>query len=253
MTDFFSSLVDRAAGRAPVLDRRIAPRFEPPRGRSNTPESISQDSTIQPAIDEIFKETSRLEVPPRARKAIAPTESPRVQQSNVPKSSLKENPAPIRSTRAETKSTEPPRAIAKMEQILEPVAHAAARPPQAKSAVSEAAPERKSTASVAPRESDKPARASTPDSVSPVAKSTNRVAPSSPANSPSAIRPKVTPRAPQVVVQRERSAAATIQVTIGRIEVRAAGPGSSPTTSRSPSGPKLSLEDYLKNRAGGSR
>jgi hypothetical protein len=45
----------------------------------------------------------------------------------------------------------------------------------------------------------------------------------------------------------------TIQVTIGRIEVRAVMPSPPPARQRSaPSTPKLSLQDYLKSRSGGN-
>ena len=43
----------------------------------------------------------------------------------------------------------------------------------------------------------------------------------------------------------------TIQVTIGRVEVRAIAPPPSPRQPPQPSVPKLSLEDYLKSRSGG--
>jgi hypothetical protein len=43
----------------------------------------------------------------------------------------------------------------------------------------------------------------------------------------------------------------TIQVTIGRVEVRATLPAS-PRVAR-PTAPKLSLDDYLKSRGGGAK
>lgn len=47
---------------------------------------------------------------------------------------------------------------------------------------------------------------------------------------------------------------APVQVTIGRIEVRASPPAANrPPVRRPPAGPKLSLDDYLKGRRGGSR
>jgi hypothetical protein len=251
MSDFFTSLVDRAAGRAPSLERRIPPRFEPSRGRSSTPENIAQDATVQPAIEEIFQETSRLEVAPPRRKTMAPVESPRDAESGI-KPGAKEKTAEMRDIPAQSKSPEPVRAIAKVERIVEPVAPVAPRVVQAKPAPIEPPPiERITNASVTPRESDNSSRVSSPR-VAPAIGPQSRMSPVTARSNPTpAIQPRITPRAPQVIVQRERSAAPTIQVTIGRIEVRAAAaPGTSSATSR-PSGPKLSLEDYLKNR--GSR
>jgi len=249
MSDFFSSLMDRAAGRAPSLDRRIPPRFEPQRGRSGTPESVAQDATVQPAIEEIFQEAGRLEAAPTRRRTTQPVESPRAAEPAI-KPGAKEKAAEIRDIPPQSQPPEPVRALAKVDRIVEPAAPVAPRPVQAKTAPIGPAPiEKRTSTSVTPRESDKPTRVLSP-SVAPTIEARNRMPPTARSNPASAIQPRITPRAPQVIVQRERSIAPTIQVTIGRIEVRAAASGASIAGSR-PSGPKLSLEDYLKNR--GSR
>jgi hypothetical protein len=56
------------------------------------------------------------------------------------------------------------------------------------------------------------------------------------------------------IMQGKALAVPTIQVTIGRIEVRAIMPPAVPTTRAvRPVAPKLSLEDYLRSRAGGGK
>jgi hypothetical protein len=262
MSDFFSSLVDRAAGRGPLLDRRIPPHFELPRGRSTAPESIAQDSTIQPAIEEIFQETRRLEAVPPPRKTPEPPELPDppralsavAKPSPVAKPRPIEKPAEVRETSAPSKRADPPRVITKVERVVEPVAPVGSRAAVKPGGIEPLAAGNPN-AGGAPLADGKSERTGQPRAVSPAVEVRTRVKQQAArATPPTAIQPRVAARAPQVIVQRERSAAATVQVTIGRIEIRAAGgAGSSAATSRPSSGPKLSLEDYLRNRAGGSR
>lgn len=54
-------------------------------------------------------------------------------------------------------------------------------------------------------------------------------------------------------VDAPESSAPGIRVTIGRIEVRAITPPPARRTEPARSGPKLSLDDYLKQRTGGRR
>lgn len=48
-------------------------------------------------------------------------------------------------------------------------------------------------------------------------------------------------------------AAPSVSISIGRVEIRAAQPGAASTRAAKPTGPKLSLDDYLHGRSGGSR
>ena len=68
-------------------------------------------------------------------------------------------------------------------------------------------------------------------------------------------RPVVSSPRPQAEIMRGKALAVpTIQVTIGRIEVRATMPPAVPTSRAvRPVAPKLSLEDYLRSRAGGGK
>jgi hypothetical protein len=69
--------------------------------------------------------------------------------------------------------------------------------------------------------------------------------PPSPISPPPPIPPSLHPPLPP-------SPSSTIQVTIGRIEVRFTSPTPSPKRARAAqSGPALSLQDYLKQRQGG--
>lgn len=78
---------------------------------------------------------------------------------------------------------------------------------------------------------------------------------------PPALLPVMRPPLPVVrsmrsmpVVGREPAPPApTIQVTIGRIEVRATPPTAAPARAARPATPKLSLEDYLRSRSGGAQ
>ncbi len=252
MSDFFSGLVDRAVGRAPMIDSRIPPRFEPPRGKGPSV-GLAEDAHAE--IDEIIAQTSQLAIaPPHRRKAIEPQDDAPTVQSKLSAPVSKEKTQPVREPRVEPKAAaQPPRAIAKVEKIIEPPIAPRTQPPVQKPSTIETRVA-KSPTLVASREIAKPPQQSKSVPASP-AREQNPISPASArATAQPVIRPKVTPRAPQVIVQREPSPAPTIQVTIGRIEVRAAsGASSSSSAAPRPAGPKLNLEDYLKNRAGGSR
>jgi hypothetical protein len=45
----------------------------------------------------------------------------------------------------------------------------------------------------------------------------------------------------------------SVSISIGRVEIRAAQPGAPSSRAAKPAGPKLSLDDYLRGRSGGSR
>jgi hypothetical protein len=63
--------------------------------------------------------------------------------------------------------------------------------------------------------------------------------------------PRVRPAA--AVTQQRQPGPPTIHVTIGRVEVRAVPPPPVATRPQRPTGPRLSLDDYLKLRAGGGK
>lgn len=254
MSDFLSGLVDRAAGRAPVLERRIAPRFEPPRDRMG----LGQDPMVQPPLEEIFEETSELQsAPPRRRKVAVQRDNEKAAESRNPAPLLPVSKAsPGRENRTES-SINPPKAAEKVERV------------SADSSTVERSLDRISTT-----RRDEPVRPAKPLATPSIAADRakldyvrsarpNAALPAQERGTFSkvegrpilqpVIRPAVTPRAPQVIVQRERKSAPTIQVTIGRIEVRTASGPAAPSPAPRSGGPKLNLEDYLKSRGGGSR
>jgi hypothetical protein len=69
----------------------------------------------------------------------------------------------------------------------------------------------------------------------------------------SLIQPAHRPTSPIVVSPQAVPAEQTIHVTIGRIEVRAAPPPTTPARPKSAPAPTMSLEDYLRSRSGGQR
>jgi hypothetical protein len=81
------------------------------------------------------------------------------------------------------------------------------------------------------------------------------------APAPVIVKPRVAPapaalasaQAPTQPEPATPEPAPIIQVTIGRIEVRATPPPSQPARGARPAGPALSLDEYLRSRSGGSR
>jgi hypothetical protein len=72
----------------------------------------------------------------------------------------------------------------------------------------------------------------------------------------SQVTPDVVPKTPTLIESTARETLApTIRISIGRIEVRAIMPSveSMPRTKSSPPAPRLTLEDYLKQRNEGKR
>jgi hypothetical protein len=71
---------------------------------------------------------------------------------------------------------------------------------------------------------------------------------------PASIRPRRTAESPDLPLRQASSnEPPAIHISIGRIEVRAVMPQKTTPKITSPSAAKLSLEDYLKQRNGGTR
>jgi hypothetical protein len=73
-----------------------------------------------------------------------------------------------------------------------------------------------------------------------------------------ALLPPASPMLPSMrrqpaIVRNTAPVAPTIQVTIGRIEVRANAPAATSARTTRPAAPKLNLEDYLRSRSGGTK
>ncbi|HEU5330776.1 MAG TPA: hypothetical protein VFU78_21970, partial [Thermomicrobiales bacterium] len=94
-----------------------------------------------------------------------------------------------------------------------------------------------------------------PAQPAPLTPSTQRILPSSPRQAILAqpqVRPLTVPTPAPRPSEPQREAAPSIQVTIGRVEVRAV-PAETPARAARPAPPTLSLEDYLRQRNGGRR
>ncbi|HEV2777780.1 MAG TPA: hypothetical protein VGX25_00110, partial [Actinophytocola sp.] len=67
--------------------------------------------------------------------------------------------------------------------------------------------------------------------------------------------PPVRPAAPRIPVVPRRAPVAepTVHISIGRVEVRATAEPGAPSRAPASGRPRLSLDDYLRGRAGGDR
>lgn len=265
MSDFLSGLLDRAFERAPMLERRRPSRFEPPTDVDGKPFVGARQLPEDQASDDV--ETFDVADGPARRPTLLPPRQPRrLEAAELPGEIAREprNPAA---------EAEPPRAIGTIgEKDVE-----RARPVGAPATSSAREASRSAEAPVVDRDTAA-SRVALPDARPPVVRPpvanadsagerriqqdpSNRgePAPARPAKSvvastrESVLRPvSVTTRSPQVPFTRRESAEPTIEVTIGRIEVRAvSAPPTTPGRAGRPASPKLTLEDYLKSRGRG--
>jgi len=272
MSDFLSSLVDRALGRGPVLQRRRASFFEP------TTDAIAIDVplSIEPQPAEVSARMTGAGAPPAA---LEPASSARAQvaassretssavqrpsaehaASSVPR----EGPPEPRTPSAPVQAV-PPRGV---ETIVERVVERAGRPGVAEGSRVDPSQIRSAPTTLTVRSVPTVADgaiASGPMSVPGSREaSSRREAPALRELPVPRIEPSGEPQAPRVVPRPElrmpewgRDAAPpapTIQVTIGRIEIRAMPSPTAPARGKGPAAPRLSLEDYLRLRGGGAR
>jgi hypothetical protein len=289
MSDFLSDLLDRAWGRAPVLQRRRPSRFEAHDGRdgqlSAPVNRISEDPV---AAVEAVPDVADAPGPLQRTDPVAPRQRSRPAVSEV-------NERPEEPTAALHRlAPDPPSQVPAPEPRQVPGA-APAEPPAARRveaierrvsrprARAELAPEtsRSDEPSAIDRATSTPAGQSPgarPGSAGPLAVSADRDGqrdvqqgrPQDNSPGPPPVRPEtpsgarwseptLRPATPlahpsHAPVARHAPPEPTIQVTIGRIEVRAVSAPSSPTARAGRvAAPKLNLEDYLKSRGGGSK
>ena len=234
MSDLFASLVDRALGRAPVLPLRLpgvfeaAPAWEEPVGDgldADEERAVAVPSVVTADVPGPEPASPRL----RDRLPSSPAEpaTPRPETPAPPVVDLPQPPGPTASPRPPAEPAPAPAAL--HEQIVALVASALDRPPPPGALPVPAA--------AAPAAGDEPTGAR-PDSA--------------PAPTPP---PPVILRVPEAS-PRSEAVGPTVEVHIGRIEVKAAPapapaprprPGARPTTGRRASVP-LPLQDYLRAR-----
>jgi hypothetical protein len=284
MNRFLAGLIDRAEGRAPVLQRRARALFEPdaqgsvrpvesfeqtemqdrtPRNRSASPSEsarLSRDhervelhadsdrhhpSAIRARSDDAGARVARVGDEARHRGALQPDEHvPPIRTRLVP--APDGDPAPHRS---------PPR---------EPAAERSAPPVQAvQHATKDERQRKRPEAPVAERlVVQRERRVEVPPAVTRT-RIVERVS-TSPSMRRSSATPPVASRSAVLLaksqtstqVRRERQslpAPAPVQITIGRVEVRAVAAKGERAPASAPAGPRLSLDEYLRQRNGAAR
>jgi hypothetical protein len=258
MSDFLSRLLDRAVGRAPVIERRRPSRFE----------AVADDAgprLEETAQAENAEQSERVDVPA----APMPRHPPLLVEQRPP-APMWQQPAMVAAVvakpaglldnqleRIEPEGQSIPKAAAVVrEVILEKEVHeatveirSAARTAETRAAV------QPSLASARARHStdgDESIRSNAHVVPAPDVRAVTLARPATPPVVQPALRPAAIPPPVQPMPQRERSPEPTIHVTIGRIEVRATQASSGPSRPVRPNGPKLSLDDYLRSRNRGA-
>ena len=286
MNDFLTSMLDRAAGRAPTLQPRRPSVFEP------VAPSRFQESAIdagfgeeKSVVERPAPHVHRLPAPVAVAdgeqiRPVTPPRSPALPQMDQPAPETKAaravggefheappvregRPAPVTERLANPAvHTETFQTVIHTREIVREVAVPSERREERKmeaTAMGIAAPSR-AAASVAPPPVAPKASALpklTPEPIRP------RTVESTPALVPKAPVPqirrvaaephRIAARTPQVSRTQEARVEAPVRVTIGSIEIRtAATPAPVPQKART-AGPKLKLDDYLAARRGGSR
>ncbi|MCC6444421.1 MAG: hypothetical protein IT210_13330 [Armatimonadetes bacterium] len=288
MADFLTRLAERALGLAPTVEPVIAPRFAPGPGfepEEQEPMPVFEEQSIEPPRQD--DAASRLPDPPALRNSpfapaplrpepepAAATEESASSEATRPqpmsadvriyapdRQSAPLLPLPEAPTVADISSQS-----AGMSQVSAPIPTAPIEPlPQAPQAQNvgqaQSIQERQAVKTILPYEAQV-----TVDTIQPRPRTEGHEPLVAEEPAPGPIRPlPVHPVAarPQVSSPPERAAGRDapadesgpppIRVTIGRVEVRAVFPPPRPKAEPAKSGPALSLEDYLKQRSGGTR
>ncbi|HJV61283.1 MAG TPA: hypothetical protein VJ743_10090 [Albitalea sp.] len=252
MNRFLAGLVDRAEGRAPVLQRRPRALFEPAAGAGSSAEPLEQNLAFASAPASAREVGDRAEpAPPALGRSHDPRAGERsavhAEQRDLPRAALLPEAPPSRRM-----------------PVAAP-AHAEPRPLYAKPEPPQARPLQVITTRTVLRE----LRPAAPPTLAPQGPVSARHAdvPAPPAASPSPRNVDRTPAPPAAVLlakaqslavvrheRQPRAAPAPVQISIGRVEVRAIGTsGERGSRASGPSAPRLSLDDYLRQRNGASR
>ncbi len=258
MTDYLSNLAARSLDLTEVIQPRLASPFEPPHVVGT---EMPVNSFSQTAVDgEVPIKATAFDVPSKSQPQLRPAGesqpsgadlhlSPGPLQQNVSDlqathqslSVVSEPPATQPSARrtAESPSPEkPPQNPAVLTNATVPLWHPTVVNPRLKPVLKAASPPSETAHSQHPS-------ASKTVAITPAA--TSHVMPAA------HVRPEILK--PALPSETKRKSTSTIQVTIGRIEVRAIMPPAPPAPRTKPArtGPTLSLEDYLKQRNQGRR
>ncbi|HJV60821.1 MAG TPA: hypothetical protein VJ743_07730 [Albitalea sp.] len=253
MNRFLAGLVDRAEGRAPVLHRRPRALFEPAAGDGPGLGLFEQNLANASATASARQVGDRAEpAPPAPGRSHDPRagerSAVRAEQRDLPRAALLPEAAPTRRMPVAAPS------------------HAERQPPHA------AMPEPQQARPlqvIATQTVLRELRPAAPATFAPQGPASARRAdvPAPPAASPSPRQLDRTPAPPAAVLlakaqslavvrheRQPRAVPAPVQISIGRVEVRAVGTsGERGSRASGPSAPRLSLDDYLRQRNGASR
>lgn len=261
MTDFFSRLLDRAFERAPVLERRRPSAFEPAAELPPTAEPPHVAGAQAPVI---WPAPAAASAPP-PRPAVTEPQPPRAPAAPLPvtsRASAERAPAPAAARRPDPQPSPPsaPRPAAASGPLPAPDLRSS---PAASARAPDAPPRTTNTplpVSAKPAPAAEPARPwqQAAQAVVRTLAGDARVPRAAPVASSGAIQspPPATRRAMRAAARpAPPPAAPPVQVTIGRIEVRAiAGTSATaPVRATRAAAPRLSLDDYLRSRSAGKR
>lgn len=287
MTDFLSGLLDRALNRAPVLEWRRPSRFEPAPtagrlgfGRLDHSLDRNGEGIVSDSQSDPLAHTAELQASLQSRTSVPAAESSSVESVRLSDASVKASPLtmglnrkarvagipspPDRETPNESPAVLPARRIETvvLREIQRHESSAVNSTPSG--SLAGKAPEPRvltPSASEAPARPAPLIRADPGPQTKPRrdAADTNRMelvsagrsrAATLPVLTP-ASRPVQTPASSRAEVARETEPALpVIQITIGRIEVRATVPAVAPPRSAGRKASALSLDDYLRSRSG---
>lgn len=302
MTAFFSSLVDRAIGSAPVLERRRPSLFEPRPGTRVGAVGVAYEWRPDEPHEVGIAEISEIPDRPVVSRDAVPLEPLKTRTPAAPLTEANPTNAPVHVSNAKVTLAAPENSTASEESHREPTPQddekkTVRRELTPSVRVIETIIERKVERSriddqpaVTPKAKEPTPAFSSPDAPT---RSPLNAAPAQPLqpveNIPQKTEVKITPRAAerrselesllpgrqkvaetrplrlrplasemsarvQPSFAREASLPApTIQVTIGRIEIRATPPPSTPVRAARSATPKLNLDDYLRSRNGGGK
>lgn len=313
MTDFFSSLVDRALDRMPVLQRRRPSLFEPSTGMVSRGRVPSEPSPLESEQEIVFEvessgrertvvdlSSTALKLDSESIRSTSPAANMENAQAAHPRNSF--TPSTLSESEARQREHKQSPAPLTVESRVKPAAREetegrASPHRESAAALSFAAAPLQVTETIVEREVETPGlrgpserltveRIHTPPVTQPASSPTLKpvVAQATEASTngekklsslpdkkvesqipieprqtvrKELLRPITGPRLPPSRRSQLRAANTlpsepTVQVTIGRIEVRATPPASPMNVAR-PAAPKMSLEDYLKTRSGGNK
>jgi hypothetical protein len=271
MSDFLTTLIDRSLGLAPVLERRKPSLFEAPRGaKQPSPETSADLEADAPTPHATAAPSPSQPSAPRDEHAPPLRPAPESHTRNEIRAEIPAAPAPHPERLqyqhplepVAVQSDEGPRATPRIEHTLELetiVEREVVRTFHAAPAVAELSRQTSPPPSYKDAPAPSPAapvrnepRTPAKPQASPQAKFT--IASHAPPLPRPTVPPAVTPRATR---QRDATRAPepppAIHVSIGRIEVRAAESPTAPPRRTRAFAPKLSLDDYLASRTGGSK